>query len=99
MQIFPPQMLQEAIDGIDAEIAILKKYNITGIRLGKAHYNNDDTCDYAFDETIDIDVSSFSIFKDVENIAREIFVARLESQKRNLKAHLQNSEKKTDGNV
>lgn len=89
MQIFPPQMLQEAIDGIDAEIAILKKYNITEIRLGKAHYNNDDTCDYAFDETIAIDVSSFSIFKDVENIAREIFVARLESQKRNLMCAIQ----------
>ena len=93
MQIFSPQMLQEAIDNIDAQIAILKKYNITGICLGKAHYNNDDTCDWAFEETIDIGISSNSIFNGVENIAREIFVARLESHKRNLKAYLQNSEK------
>lgn len=92
-KIFPPEKFQEAIDGIDKNIETLKKYNITEIRLGKAFYNQDDTCAFDFDETINISTSTNSIFNGVEKIARDIFIARLESQKKNLAAYMQLAER------
>ena len=87
--IFPPEKFQESINGINKTIETLKKYNITEIRLGKAHYNEDDACAWDFDETIDICTATNSIFNGVEKIARDIFIARLESQKKNLTAYMQ----------
>lgn len=87
--IFPPEKFQEAINGIDKMIETLKKYNISEIRLEKAFYNHDDTCAFDFDETINISTSTNSIFNGVEKIARDIFIARLESQKKNLTAYMQ----------